>query len=91
MALILILLSQLSDSTGGNTLIAQIRHRDYEPHGSATSSHVMNQMGHEFPNMVGMKPGGLNEKIRPLLPACMTHGHTGMDMGKMAEVRRLRA
>jgi hypothetical protein len=57
MALILSLLSQLSDSTGGNTLIAQIRHRDYEPHGSATSSHVMNQMGQEFPNMVGMKPG----------------------------------
>jgi FtsP/CotA-like multicopper oxidase with cupredoxin domain len=48
--------------------------------------HVMNQMGHEFPNMVGMKAGDLNEKIRPLLPAYMTHGHTGMDMGKMAEV-----
>lgn len=48
--------------------------------------HVMNQMGHEFPNMVGMKPGDLNEKIRPLLPAYMTHGQTGMDMGKMAEV-----
>ena len=29
---------------------------------------------------------GAGEKIRPLLPACMTHGHTGMDMGKMAEV-----
>ncbi len=48
--------------------------------------HVMNQMGHEFPNMVGMKPDGLDEKIRPLLPAYMTMGHTGMDMGKMAEV-----
>jgi FtsP/CotA-like multicopper oxidase with cupredoxin domain len=48
--------------------------------------HVMNQMGHGFPNMVGMKPDGLNEKIRPLLPAYMTHGHTGMDMGQMAEV-----
>src|SRR5438132_7131550 len=48
--------------------------------------HVMNQMGHEFPNMVGMRPGDLNEKIRPLLPAYMTHGQTGMDMGKMAEV-----
>ncbi len=48
--------------------------------------HVMNQMGHEFPNMVGMKTGELDEKIRPLLPAYMTHGHTGMDMGKMAEV-----
>jgi FtsP/CotA-like multicopper oxidase with cupredoxin domain len=48
--------------------------------------HVMNQMGHEFPNMVGMNPADLNEKIRPLLPTYMTHGHTGMDMGKMAEV-----
>jgi len=48
--------------------------------------HVMNQMGHEFPNMVGMNPAGLDQKIRPLLPAYMTHGHTGMDMGKMAEV-----
>jgi len=48
--------------------------------------HVMNQMGHEFPNMVGIKPDGLEEKFRPLLPAYMTMGHTGMDMGKMAEL-----
>jgi manganese oxidase len=48
--------------------------------------HVMNQMGHEFPNMVGVEPGDLDQKIRPLLPAYMTMGHTGMDMGKMAEV-----
>jgi FtsP/CotA-like multicopper oxidase with cupredoxin domain len=48
--------------------------------------HVMNQMGHEFPNMVGMNSRGLDEQIRPLLPAYMTHGHTGMDMGRMAEV-----
>ena len=48
--------------------------------------HVMNQMGHEFPNMVGVKPGELDEKIRPLLPGYMTMGHTGMDMGRMAEV-----
>jgi FtsP/CotA-like multicopper oxidase with cupredoxin domain len=48
--------------------------------------HVMNQMGHEFPNMVGMQPGDLDEKVRPLLPSYMTMGHTGMDMGRMAEV-----
>jgi hypothetical protein len=48
--------------------------------------HVMNQMGHQFPNMVGMKVEGLEEKLRPLLPAYMTMGHTGMDMGRMAEV-----
>ena len=48
--------------------------------------HVMNQMGHEFPNMVGVEPKGLDEKLRPLLPAYMTMGNTGMDMGRMAEV-----
>lgn len=48
--------------------------------------HTMNQMGHEFPNMVGVDPRGLDEKIRPLLPGYMTHGHAGMDMGPMAEV-----
>jgi len=48
--------------------------------------HVMNQMGHQFPNLVGIKAGGLEETIRPLLPAYMTMGHEGMDMGRMAEV-----
>ena len=48
--------------------------------------HVMNQMGHQFPNMVGVKPDDLDQKIRPLLPAYMTMGHTGMDMGRMAEM-----
>jgi FtsP/CotA-like multicopper oxidase with cupredoxin domain len=48
--------------------------------------HVMNQMGHEFPNMVGMKSEDLDEKVRPLLPSYMTMGQTGMDMGRMAEV-----
>ena len=48
--------------------------------------HVMNQMGHEFPNMVGMKADGLDERVRPLLPTYMTMGEKGMDMGKMAEV-----
>jgi FtsP/CotA-like multicopper oxidase with cupredoxin domain len=47
--------------------------------------HVMNQMGHEFPNMVGVKSEGLDEKLRPLLPGYMTMGHTGMDMGQMAQ------
>ena len=48
--------------------------------------HAMNQMGHQFPNMVGMDPRGLDERLRPLLPTYMTHGHAGMDMGQMAEV-----
>jgi hypothetical protein len=46
----------------------------------------MNQMGHDFPNMVGMRAEGLEERVRPLLPSYMTMGHTGMDMGRMAEV-----
>jgi manganese oxidase len=48
--------------------------------------HTMNQMGHDFPNMVGVNAEGLDQKVRPLLPSYMTMGHTGMDMGKMAEV-----
>jgi manganese oxidase len=47
--------------------------------------HVMNQMGHQFPNMVGMKSDGLDEKLRSLLPEYMTMGQTGTDMGDMAE------
>ena len=46
--------------------------------------HIMNQMGHDFPNMIGVTPGDLDEKVRPLLPAYMTMGHTGMgEMGAM--------
>ncbi len=46
--------------------------------------HVMNQMGHDIPNMIGVKPGGLDEKVRSLLPQYMTMGQEGMgDMGEM--------
>jgi hypothetical protein len=46
--------------------------------------HVMNQMGHDFPNMIGVKPGGLDAKVRTLLPGYMTMGQTGMaEMGDM--------
>ncbi len=44
--------------------------------------HVMNQMGHGFPNMIGVDPAGLDEKVRPLLPGYMTMGQTGMDMSE---------
>ena len=40
--------------------------------------HMMNQMGHGLPNLVGINAEGLNEKIRPLLPGYMTMGATGM-------------
>ncbi len=41
--------------------------------------HVMNQMGHDFPNMVGVKPGKLDKQVQSLLPAYMTMGTEGMD------------
>lgn len=46
--------------------------------------HVMNQMGHKFPNLIGIDPTGLNQKIRKFLPGYMTMGQDGMgDMGDM--------
>ncbi|HKE00179.1 MAG TPA: copper oxidase [Planctomycetota bacterium] len=40
--------------------------------------HVMNQMGHGFPNMIGVDAEPLDRRIRPLLPAYMTMGGDGM-------------
>jgi len=46
--------------------------------------HVMNQMSHDFPNMIGVKPGNLDAKVRKILPGYMTMGTAGMgDMGEM--------
>jgi FtsP/CotA-like multicopper oxidase with cupredoxin domain len=46
--------------------------------------HVMNQMGHGLPNMIGVDPTGLDAKVRPLLPGYMTMGQDGMgDMAGM--------
>jgi manganese oxidase len=41
--------------------------------------HVMNQMGHGIPNLVGMDPRGFDARVRQLLPDYMTMGHRGMD------------
>ncbi len=47
--------------------------------------HVMNQMGHGLPNMIGVKTDGLDPKVRKLLPDYMTMGDTGMgEMGAMS-------
>jgi FtsP/CotA-like multicopper oxidase with cupredoxin domain len=46
--------------------------------------HVMNQMGHGLPNIVGIDPGTLDEKVRKVLPNYMTMGHIGM--GEMEEM-----
>lgn len=45
--------------------------------------HTMNQMGHDIPNMVGVKPGDLDKMVGALLPDYMTMGQSGMG-GKMA-------
>ena len=46
--------------------------------------HVMNQMGHQLPNMIGVKPGTLDAQVQKLLPNYMTMGENGM--GDMAEM-----
>jgi hypothetical protein len=46
--------------------------------------HVMNQMGHGNPNIIGIKPGQLDDKVNKFLPGYMTMGENGMaDMGAM--------
>ena len=45
--------------------------------------HVMNQMGHGIPVMIGLKPGEADKQVRKLLPDYMTMGHEGMDMTEM--------
>jgi FtsP/CotA-like multicopper oxidase with cupredoxin domain len=46
--------------------------------------HVMNQMGHGLPNLIGVDARGLDEKVRKSVPGYMTMGQTGMaEMGDM--------
>lgn len=46
--------------------------------------HVMNQMGHEIPNMIGVDKGDLDARAGHLLPGYMTMGEHGMgDMATM--------
>ncbi len=45
--------------------------------------HLMNQMGHEVSNMIGVDAEGLDPQIRALLPGYMTMGQHGM--GGMGE------
>jgi hypothetical protein len=40
--------------------------------------HIMNQMGHEFPNMLGMETDGFNEKVCKLIPEYVAKGTKGM-------------
>lgn len=47
------------------------------------SHHVMNQMGHDLPNLLGVDTGTVPEKVNDLVPGTMVMGQTGM--GDMAE------
>jgi manganese oxidase len=47
--------------------------------------HVMNQMSHDFPNLIGVKQKDVEEKVRRLLPGYMAMGSKGMgEMGEMS-------
>lgn len=49
--------------------------------------HVMNQMGDEFPNMIGVKSGKGDQIAESLLPGYMSMGSDGMgEMGKHIEM-----
>jgi manganese oxidase len=54
--------------------------------------HVMTQMGDFFPNMIGVQPGKLDQKIRAsLLPGYMTMGQDGMgEHGLHVESRHMK-
>jgi FtsP/CotA-like multicopper oxidase with cupredoxin domain len=46
--------------------------------------HVMNQMGHRIPNLIGVDPGDLDRRGAHVVPGYMTMGQHGMgDMGRM--------
>jgi FtsP/CotA-like multicopper oxidase with cupredoxin domain len=46
--------------------------------------HVMNQMGHGVPNMMGVAPGAADARIESLVPGYMPMGRSGM--GEMADM-----
>src|SRR6266699_3710391 len=46
--------------------------------------HTMNQMGHQFPNLIGVDKTGFDNKLRKFIPGYMTMGESGM--GDMAEM-----
>jgi FtsP/CotA-like multicopper oxidase with cupredoxin domain len=41
--------------------------------------HMMNQMGHRFPNLVGINAQKMDSSMRKLIPDYMTMGQTGME------------
>jgi manganese oxidase len=45
--------------------------------------HVMNQMGHGIPNLIGVSPKRIDPQLRRVVPGYMTMGQTGMLMDGM--------
>src|SRR6516165_7924887 len=46
--------------------------------------HTMNQMGHNAPNLIGVRPASVDKRASKILPGYMTMGESGMaDMGEM--------
>ena len=46
--------------------------------------HVMTQMGHNFPNLIGADVNGIDARVQKVLPNYMTMGQDGMGgMGEM--------
>jgi FtsP/CotA-like multicopper oxidase with cupredoxin domain len=45
--------------------------------------HVMNQMGHDLPNLLGIDPASTQQRLHELVPGTMVMGATGM--GEMAD------
>jgi hypothetical protein len=50
--------------------------------------HVMNQMGHDASNLIGVEAAGVDDRIGALVPGYMTMGETGM--GEMMTMGRPR-
>jgi hypothetical protein len=54
------------------------------------SHHTMNAMGHDVPNMIGVKQHDLVKKVGDLLPDYMAMGETGMaEMSEMASMMEM--
>jgi manganese oxidase len=84
---------ELAQSPGNTVLVAVGQTRavefvadnpgDWAMHCHMTH-HTMNQMGHNTPNLIGVRTGDLNRRASKILEGYMTMGESGMaDMGKM--------
>ncbi len=73
--------------TGTTRTVEFIAHNpgDWAMHCHMTH-HVMTQMGHDIPNMIGLDASKIDDQVGSLLPHYMTMGHDGMgEMGPHIE------